>query len=170
LLADAAIAAVQQHAAPAVLFNAAVPVMQYKLVHISVGDLLRAEVAAGTPAGRRAQSFMDSGNLVPSEVLLPRRLFQAQSVSDTRSPSDGTLSRQAVSDESDRMWSQVVVDMVKTRLGAEDAQSFGWLLDGYPRSAEQAEAIEAVSIRPDIFILINVRAPTSCTVASNCWA
>ena len=53
---------------------------------------------------------------------------------------------------------QVVVDMVKTRLAAEDAQSFGWLLDGYPRSAEQAEAIEAVSIRPDIFILINVRA------------
>jgi len=45
--------------------------MQYKLVHISVGDLLRAEVAAGTPAGRRAQSFMDSGNLVPNEVLLP---------------------------------------------------------------------------------------------------
>ena len=42
--------------------------LQYKLVHISVGDLLRAEVAAGTPAGRRAQSFMDSGNLVPNEV------------------------------------------------------------------------------------------------------
>ena len=47
-------------------------VTQYKLVHISVGDLLRAEVAAGTPAGRRAQSFMDSGNLVPNEVLLDR--------------------------------------------------------------------------------------------------
>ena len=47
--------------------------------------------------------------------------------------------------------------MVKTRLAAEDAQAHGWLLDGYPRSAEQAEAIEAVNIRPDIFILINVR-------------
>ena len=46
---------------------------QYKLVHISVGELLRAEVAAGTPAGRRAQSFMDSGTLVPNEVapLMP---------------------------------------------------------------------------------------------------
>lgn len=42
--------------------------LQYKLVHISVGDLLRAEVAAGTPAGKRAQSFMDSGSLVPNEV------------------------------------------------------------------------------------------------------
>ena len=47
--------------------------------------------------------------------------------------------------------------MVKSRLSAEDAQMYGWLLDGYPRSAEQAEAIEAVDIRPDIFILINVR-------------
>jgi hypothetical protein len=43
--------------------------LQYKVVHISVGDLLRAEVAAGTPAGRKAQSFMDSGTLVPNEVM-----------------------------------------------------------------------------------------------------
>lgn len=37
-------------------------------MHISVGDLLRAEVAAGTPAGKRAQDFMDAGSLVPNEV------------------------------------------------------------------------------------------------------
>lgn len=42
--------------------------MQYGLVHISVGDLLRAEVAAGTPAGKKAKSFMDNGDLVPNEV------------------------------------------------------------------------------------------------------
>jgi adenylate kinase family enzyme len=48
--------------------------------------------------------------------------------------------------------------MVKNRLGQEDAQKQGWLLDGYPRSAEQAEAIEAAGIRPDVFILIDVRA------------
>lgn len=53
---------------------------------------------------------------------------------------------------------QVVVDMVKNRLAEPDAQEHGWLLDGYPRSAEQAEAIEAVNIRPDVFVLINVRA------------
>ena len=53
---------------------------------------------------------------------------------------------------------QVVVDMVKNRLAEPDAQEHGWLLDGYPRSAEQAEAIEAENIRPDIFILINVSA------------
>ena len=51
---------------------------------------------------------------------------------------------------------QVVVDMVVDRLQQEDAQKRGWLLDGYPRSGEQAEAIEAAGIRPDVFILINV--------------
>lgn len=53
--------------------------------------------------------------------------------------------------------SQVVVDMVKNRLAQPDAVESGWLLDGYPRSAEQAEAIEQASIRPDLFLLINVR-------------
>jgi adenylate kinase len=36
-------------------------------------------------------------------------------------------------------------------------QERGWLLDGYPRSASQAEAIEKEGIRPDIFLLIDVR-------------
>lgn len=44
------------------------PALQYGLVHISVGDLLRAEVAAGTPAGKKAKAFMDAGDLVPNEV------------------------------------------------------------------------------------------------------
>ena len=50
----------------------------------------------------------------------------------------------------------MVVDMVVERLRQEDAKTRGWLLDGYPRSGEQAEAIEAAGIRPDVFILINV--------------
>ncbi len=47
--------------------------------------------------------------------------------------------------------------MVKNRLSQQDAQESGWLLDGYPRSAEQAEAIQEAGIRPDVFILIDVR-------------
>jgi adenylate kinase len=39
------------------------------LVHVSTGDLLRSAVAAGTPAGRRAQTFMDRGELVPDAVV-----------------------------------------------------------------------------------------------------
>jgi adenylate kinase len=92
-------------------------VEEYGLVHISVGDLLRAEVAAGTDAGKKAKSFMDNGDLVPNEV---------------------------------------VVEMVKNKLAEPQVMEQGWLLDGYPRSAEQAEAIEAENIRPDVFLLVNV--------------
>ncbi|WIA16468.1 hypothetical protein OEZ85_013152 [Tetradesmus obliquus] len=53
---------------------------------------------------------------------------------------------------------EVVVEMVKSRLAGDDVQQRGWLLDGYPRSASQAEAIEAEGIRPDIFLLIDVPA------------
>lgn len=43
---------------------------KYKLVHISTGDLLRAEIAANSPLGREAKSFMDAGKLVPDEVVI----------------------------------------------------------------------------------------------------
>jgi len=45
----------------------------------------------------------------------------------------------------------------QARLACADAAAQGWLLDGYPRSAEQAEAIQEANIRPDIFILIQAR-------------
>lgn len=51
---------------------------------------------------------------------------------------------------------EVVVDMVKLRLAQGDVQRSGWLLDGYPRSASQAEAIEKEGITPDVFLLVNV--------------
>ena len=38
--------------------------------HISTGDLLRAEVAAGSKLGREAKTVMDCGNLVSDEILL----------------------------------------------------------------------------------------------------
>lgn len=93
------------------------PLPQFGLVHISAGDLLRAEVALGTPAGKKAAGFMTAGKLVPNEV---------------------------------------VVEMVVSALGAAEAGGRGWLLDGYPRSEEQAEAIERAGVRPDAFVLLNV--------------
>lgn len=41
-----------------------------KLPHISTGDLFRENRAQGTELGRRAQDFMDSGKLVPDELVL----------------------------------------------------------------------------------------------------
>ncbi|EFJ31312.1 hypothetical protein SELMODRAFT_169443 [Selaginella moellendorffii] len=90
---------------------------KYNLVHISAGDLLRAEVAADTDYGKRAKEFMNQGKLVPDDV---------------------------------------VVSMVKQRLQLPDVCEAGWLLDGYPRSLSQAQALEALKIRPQLFILLEV--------------
>lgn len=39
------------------------------ICHLSSGDLLRGAVKAGTPAGLKAKTFMESGNLVPDELI-----------------------------------------------------------------------------------------------------
>lgn len=72
------------------------------LAHISTGDMLRQEVAAGTPLGLRAKSFMDAGKLVPDDVM---------------------------------------IGMVKERIQKPDARA-AWILDGFPRTLPQAEALD----------------------------
>lgn len=49
--------------------QAKVLAQQYHLPHISTGDILRQAVAAKTPLGQKAQSYMDKGELVPNELL-----------------------------------------------------------------------------------------------------
>ncbi len=43
---------------------------KYNLIHLSTGDLLRAERAEGTELGKKAQEYMDKGALVPDEVVI----------------------------------------------------------------------------------------------------
>jgi len=68
---------------------------------ISTGDMLRDAVRRGTPLGRRAQSIMEAGELVPDDV---------------------------------------VIGLVRERIASADAVN-GFLLDGFPRTIEQADAL-----------------------------
>ena len=43
---------------------------RYRLPHISTGDLLRSQIQAGSPLGKRARSFIDNGKLVPDELVV----------------------------------------------------------------------------------------------------
>jgi len=43
---------------------------KYGIIHIAMGDLLRAAVSEGTSLGLKAKSFMDAGKLVPDSVVI----------------------------------------------------------------------------------------------------
>jgi adenylate kinase len=45
-------------------------VQKYGLLHLSTGEILRAAVASGTPAGLNAKAAMERGELVPDEVVV----------------------------------------------------------------------------------------------------
>lgn len=88
---------------------------KYRIPHISTGDILRANIQAGTPLGVQAKSLIDRGMLVPDEV---------------------------------------VVGLMRDRLAQADC-AHGYLLDGFPRTLEQARAL-AQFARIDLAIDIAV--------------
>lgn len=92
-------------------------VQAFGVVHISTGDLLRAEVKAGTPEGLQADEFMKSGGLVPDTLI---------------------------------------IEMVKKRLDHDDVKQHGWLLDGFPRTKAQAQALQDTGIVPQSMVLLEV--------------
>lgn len=72
------------------------------LTHVSTGDIFRDQISRKTELGERIQRYMESGALVPDDV---------------------------------------VIETVKTRLLEKDVEN-GAILDGFPRTAMQAEALK----------------------------
>ncbi|OHB60459.1 MAG: adenylate kinase [Planctomycetes bacterium RBG_13_50_24] len=64
-------------------------VARYGLLHLSSGDILRQERAEDTELGRKAQGYMDSGVLVPDEIIVEMMVGAIQKSSDTGFILDG---------------------------------------------------------------------------------
>jgi adenylate kinase len=73
----------------------------FRLPYYATGDILRAAVKEGTEIGKQAKEYMDSGDLVPDEVI---------------------------------------VGVIAERLQGDEAAD-GFILDGFPRTVPQAEAL-----------------------------
>jgi len=72
------------------------------MVEISSGNILRRAIAAQTDLGRKAQPYVEKGELVPDEIL---------------------------------------IEFMRQRLLQPDT-AHGWVLEGYPRTAFQAEELD----------------------------
>jgi adenylate kinase len=74
---------------------------RYQLLHLSSGDILRRERAVGSELGKKAQQYMDSGGLVPDEIII-----------------------------------EMMAGAIKK------APPGGFILDGFPRTVNQAAALD----------------------------
>ncbi len=83
--------------------------------HISTGDLLREEIRNQTETGKRIESIMNKGDLVPDEV---------------------------------------VISILKNRISKDDCSN-GFILDGFPRTIEQAKKLEEIT-SIDVVIFLDV--------------
>lgn len=77
---------------------------EYGVPHIATGDILRAAISDGTPLGERVKPILESGQLVPDDLM---------------------------------------IDLIRERLSEPDAES-GFVLDGFPRTSPQADALDAM--------------------------
>lgn len=90
---------------------------KYGIPKISTGDILREAMQKGTALGLKAKSYMDSGQLVPDDV---------------------------------------VIGIVEEKLKDKDCVK-GWVLDGFPRTLQQAQALDRIltGIRTSIGHVLN---------------
>jgi adenylate kinase len=55
---------------------------KFNLIHLSTGDMLRAEIAAGTVLGKKMSQIMSRGELVPDEVVIEMIAFKIDNSRD----------------------------------------------------------------------------------------
>lgn len=91
-------------------------VEKYNIPAISTGNILRAAVKDGTEMGLKAKSYMDSGQLVPDEII---------------------------------------IGIIQDRIKEKDCEN-GFILDGFPRTIPQAQALEDMGIEIDKVLDIEV--------------
>lgn len=96
--------------------QAAVISERLNIPQISTGNIIREALRSGTEMGLKAKSYIDSGKLVPDDV---------------------------------------VIGIIKDRLQNDDCQN-GFILDGFPRTIPQAEALDEMGVRIDKVIDIEV--------------
>lgn len=89
---------------------------KYGLPHISLGDMLRAEMSAGTDLGKEVDAKVREGELLPDDLVL---------------------------------------SILKRRLAQDDCVRHGYILDGFPRSASQSEAMAREDVKVDIILLLD---------------
>lgn len=89
---------------------------KYNIPTISTGNIIRAALKNGTEMGLKAKAYIDSGRLVPDDV---------------------------------------VIGIIKERLADDDCQN-GFILDGFPRTIPQAEALDQMGIKIDAALSIEV--------------
>ena len=137
-------------------------IRKYNLVHLSTGDLLRSQIAAGTELGLRAKQLMDQGLLVPDEVvigMIDYKLHENQSVSALaadsieaiapahRSERDRSVGATSVGATSVGATSVGATSVGATSVGATSVG--GFIFDGFPRTVPQAEALDRLLARYD---------------------
>lgn len=88
----------------------------YSIPQISTGNIIRAAMKNETEAGKKAQAFVNAGQLVPDAV---------------------------------------VIEMVNERLKHDDCKN-GFILDGFPRTVVQAQALEEMGVHIDVVVDIDV--------------
>ncbi len=100
---------------------------EFKIPHISTGDMFRAAVSAGTELGKEAKKYMDAGGLVPDVVT---------------------------------------IGIVREGLSKPECAN-GFILDGFPRTEEQAVALDGILKDLGIKLtgVVNISVPDSELVA-----